>query len=117
MFGAMTTVYFAEFEGGKPDAARHVIDFYAGDGAFDAFPQKVRDCVIATTASNILDWASATAFRPALADYSCTGYARIDQACLDAVAGGHFIPATENGKPIERTIALPIVWSLPESGR
>ena len=42
-----------------------------------------------------------------------TGYARMDQACLDAVAGGHFIPATENGKPIERTIALPIVWSLP----
>jgi protein TonB len=41
-----------------------------------------------------------------------TGYPRLDQACLDAVAGGHLIPATENGIPIEKTIALPMVWSL-----
>jgi pimeloyl-ACP methyl ester carboxylesterase len=27
MFGAMTAVYFAEFERGVPDAARHVVDF------------------------------------------------------------------------------------------
>jgi len=40
MFGEMTKVYFAEFEAGKPDAARHVIDFYAGGGTFDALPQK-----------------------------------------------------------------------------
>src|SRR5258708_11982203 len=30
MFDAMTEVYFAEFEAGKLDAARHVIDFYGG---------------------------------------------------------------------------------------
>jgi TonB family protein len=42
-----------------------------------------------------------------------TGYARLDQACLDAVAGGHLIPATQNGMPIKKSIALPIVWSLP----
>jgi protein TonB len=41
-----------------------------------------------------------------------TGYPRLDQACLDAVAGGHLIPATENGMRVEKTISLPIVWSL-----
>jgi hypothetical protein len=31
---------------------------------------------------------------------------------LDAVAGGHLIPATVNGVPVEKTIALPLVWHL-----
>jgi pimeloyl-ACP methyl ester carboxylesterase len=117
LFGAMTKVYFAEFEAGRPDAARHVIDFYAGSGAFDALPQKVRDYVVATTASNILDWASGTAFRPAPADYSAIAVptlvvrggdghpamqriaellaARIPRATLKTIEGGrHFLPAT-----------------------
>jgi protein TonB len=41
-----------------------------------------------------------------------TGYPRLDQACLDAVAGGHLIPATENGLAVEKKISLPMVWSL-----
>jgi TonB family protein len=41
-----------------------------------------------------------------------TGYPTLDRACLDAVAGGHLIPATENGMRVEQTISLPIVWSL-----
>jgi pimeloyl-ACP methyl ester carboxylesterase len=69
MFGAMTQVYFAEFEAGKPDAARHVVDFYGGAGTYDAFPQKVRDYVVATTPSNVRDWSSGTPFTPPLADY------------------------------------------------
>jgi len=117
MFGEMTKVYFAEFEAGKPDAARHVIDFYAGGGTFDALPQKARDYIVATTASNILDWSSGTAFRPALADYSAMAVptlvirggdghpamlriaellaARIPRATLTTIEGGrHFLPAT-----------------------
>jgi pimeloyl-ACP methyl ester carboxylesterase len=70
MFIAMREVYFAEFAAGKADAARHVIDFYGGTGAFDAFPQKVREYVIATTASNVLDWTSGTPFAPPLRDYA-----------------------------------------------
>lgn len=116
-FGAMTKVYFAEFGAGRWDAARHVIDFYAGSGTFDEFPQKVRDFVVATTSSNILDWASGTAFRPALADYSAIAVptlvvrggnghpamlriaellaARIPRATLTTIEGGrHFLPAT-----------------------
>ena len=49
MFGAMTRDYFAEFEAGRPDAARHVIDFYGGEGTFAAFPAKVRDYLLSPT--------------------------------------------------------------------
>lgn len=70
MIGAMTQVYYAEFEAGRPDAARHVIDFYGGTGAFDALPQKVRDYIVATTPTNIRDWSSAMSFEPPLADYA-----------------------------------------------
>src|SRR5262245_48216527 len=48
-FSEMTEVYFAEFAAGKPDAARHVIDYLGGAGSYEAFPPKVRDYVIATT--------------------------------------------------------------------
>lgn len=64
MFEAMTGPYFAEFTRGNAEAARHVIDFYGGDGTFDAMPSKVRGYVIATTAVNVRDWTSGTPFEP-----------------------------------------------------
>jgi pimeloyl-ACP methyl ester carboxylesterase len=116
-FGAMTRVYFAEFEAGRPDAARHVIDFYGGAGTFDAFPQKVREYVVATTGSNIRDWSSGTGFAPPLTDYGKisiptqvirggSGHpamlriaellaSSIPDARLRTIDGGsHFLPAT-----------------------
>lgn len=116
-FGAMTQVYFAEFDAGRPDAARHVIDFYGGPGTFAAFPAKVRDYVIRTTPANLRDWTSGTPFEPSLARLgqlavptlvvrggeSHPAMARLaeilaetlPQARLDTVAGGsHFLPAT-----------------------
>jgi protein TonB len=41
-----------------------------------------------------------------------TGHPRLDQACLRALFPGKFIPATENGKPVEISVVIPIVWSL-----
>jgi periplasmic protein TonB len=41
-----------------------------------------------------------------------SGFPRLDEACLKAVHGQHMVPATESGKPIEKTIALPISWKL-----
>lgn len=41
-----------------------------------------------------------------------SGFPRLDQACLNALFPGKFIPATENGKPVERTVVIPIVWLL-----
>jgi pimeloyl-ACP methyl ester carboxylesterase len=87
MFGAMTRDYFEEFEAGRPDAARHVIDFYGGEGTFDAFPAKVRDYVIKTTPTNIRDWSSGTPFEP-----SRTAYQQIAVSTL-VVRGGDGHPA------------------------
>jgi pimeloyl-ACP methyl ester carboxylesterase len=87
MFGAMTDVYFAEFEAGRSDAARHVIDFYGGAGTFDGFPPKVRDYVVATTATNIRDWTSARSFQPLLADF------RAIRAPTFVIRGGKGHPA------------------------
>jgi len=117
MFGNMTRDYFAEFEAGRPDAARHVIDFYGGEGTFAAFPSKVRDYVIRTTPANIRDWSSGTPFEPPLEAYqqiaARTLVVRggdghpammriaeilaevIPNSDLETVAGGsHFLPAT-----------------------
>ena len=117
MFGTMTRGYFAEFEGGRPDAARLVIDFYGGEGTFAAFPAKVRDYVIETTPANIRDWSSGTPFEPPLAAYQQisartlvvrggNGHPAmmriaeilaqvIPHGRLETVAGGsHFLPAT-----------------------
>jgi protein TonB len=41
-----------------------------------------------------------------------SGFPRLDEACLKGVHGQRMLPATEDGKPIEKTVALPIVWKL-----
>lgn len=41
-----------------------------------------------------------------------TGYPRLDQACLEALAHDSLLPATEDGKPIDMTLEIPIVWIL-----
>ncbi len=117
MFGRMTAQYFAEFEAGRTDAARHVIDFYGGQGTFATLPQKVRDYIVKTTPSNIRDWSSGTPFEPPLTTYNQivaptlvvrggAGHPAmfrlaellaevIPNARLETVAGGsHFLPAT-----------------------
>jgi pimeloyl-ACP methyl ester carboxylesterase len=117
MFQSMTALYFAEAEAGRSDAARHVIDFYGGAGAFDAMPEKVRAYVMATTASNIRDWTSGTPFAPAIATYATISIptrvirggethpamARIAEVLADSIpnatlstldGGSHFLPTT-----------------------
>jgi protein TonB len=41
-----------------------------------------------------------------------SGFPRLDDACLKGVHGQRVIPATEDGKPVEKTVAIPIVWKL-----
>jgi protein TonB len=41
-----------------------------------------------------------------------SGFPRLDEACLKAVHGAQMLPATEDGKPIEKTVSIPIVWKL-----
>ena len=44
-----------------------------------------------------------------------SGFPRLDEACLKAVHGQKMIPATEEGKPVEKTVSIPIVWKLTGS--
>jgi protein TonB len=41
-----------------------------------------------------------------------SGFPRLDDACLKGVHGQKLIPATENGKPVEKVVSIPIVWKL-----
>ncbi len=41
-----------------------------------------------------------------------SNYPRLDEACLKAVHGQKMIPATEEGKAVEKTVTIPIVWKL-----
>lgn len=41
-----------------------------------------------------------------------TGYPRLDKACVDSLFPGKLLPATENGKPVDKEIVIPIIWSL-----
>jgi periplasmic protein TonB len=43
---------------------------------------------------------------------SSTGYRRLDDACLNAVRGARMLPATKDGKPVEKVATMPIVWTL-----
>lgn len=63
-FRAMLGVYFAAVRAGETNAIEAMIDFYGGAGAFASWPQRVRDYAVATTAVNVLDWASAYGFQP-----------------------------------------------------
>jgi pimeloyl-ACP methyl ester carboxylesterase len=67
---ALGESYAEAYRNGERDAARRVIDFYGGSGSFDAFPQRMRDSIIATTAVNILDWISGMGFDQDLAAYA-----------------------------------------------
>ena len=62
--------YFRAFVSGDKEAARQVMDFHDGDGSFDALPSRVRDYVMATTATNILDWRSNLGWDAPLPAYS-----------------------------------------------
>jgi protein TonB len=50
----------------------------------------------------------------AAAIQSGTGFNRLDAACVNAVRGQRMLPAFEDGKPIESSVAIPIVWNLAE---
>jgi periplasmic protein TonB len=44
-----------------------------------------------------------------------SGYPLLDGACLTAVRGQHMLPGTQEGRPTESKMSLPIVWKLTGS--
>ena len=61
-FREMTDRYFADYMRGEPEAIAGMIDFYGGTGVFASWPSRMREHAVATTSTNILDWASAYGF-------------------------------------------------------
>lgn len=113
----MTGAYFAEYAGGRIDAAERVIDFYGGAGTFQALPQRVRDYVIETTPTNIRDWGTVEAFAPTVTDFASLAIPTLvihggdspvvmrrisellamhllDSRLVSVAGGSHFLPAT-----------------------
>lgn len=67
---AMKDGYVADWARGDQRAVRHVIDFYGGDGTFDAYPPAVQDKLITQTSTNILDWHSGYSESPPPQDFA-----------------------------------------------
>lgn len=67
---AMREAYALSYANGDREAARRVIDFYGGDGSYDAFPARMREYIVTTTPANILDWASGMSFDEPFAAYA-----------------------------------------------
>jgi protein TonB len=42
------------------------------------------------------------------------GFPRLDEACLQGVRGQRMLPATEDGKPVTKTVTVPITWRLKD---
>jgi pimeloyl-ACP methyl ester carboxylesterase len=61
-FEDMNQAYFGAFERGGEAAIEVMIDFFGGPGTFAAWPERMRDYAIRTTAVNILDWQTAHSF-------------------------------------------------------
>lgn len=62
-FRSMSRAYSEAFGRGEAAAIARMIDFYGGEGTFAAWPQRVRDYAVETTAANLMDWESAYGFR------------------------------------------------------
>jgi pimeloyl-ACP methyl ester carboxylesterase len=64
-FAAMRDDYLQSLEAGDSEAARHVVEYLAGHGAFAALPPRLREQIIGTTQSHSFDMRSS--FDPTIA--------------------------------------------------
>jgi pimeloyl-ACP methyl ester carboxylesterase len=91
---ALRDTYFPAFESGDKEAARHVIDFFNGSGTFDALSRRRRDYIVATTASNVLDWHSGMGVDEPLSTYSAISVPTL------VIRGEHGHPSTARSAEI-----------------
>lgn len=67
---SMSDAYIAAYRAGEPEAARRVIDFWTGEGAFAKLPPKMREYAVQTTPANVIDWPAMFGFRNPLSNYA-----------------------------------------------
>jgi len=65
----MSAEYETAVHMGEHDAASRIIDFWGGDGSFDAMPDGVKGYCRKTTFANVLDWHTAFSFEANMSDY------------------------------------------------
>ncbi|MDA9398776.1 alpha/beta fold hydrolase [Bradyrhizobium sp. CCBAU 45389] len=99
---AVADAYVRACDDGKLLAARSIIDFYGGDGSFDALPARTRDYIVATMPTNLLDWSSAWRF-----DVPLAAYANITASSL-------FVRG-ERGHPVVRRVAQVLTNAVSRS--
>jgi pimeloyl-ACP methyl ester carboxylesterase len=83
----LSNAFEAAIDAGEPDAAKRIIDYWGGDGSFDAMPDAAQDYCRATASSNVLDWRSVKT-----TDINPEDLAQLDIPVL-AVRGGLANPA------------------------
>jgi len=124
-FVAMRGAYLRAFERGDKDAARLVIDYLDGEGSFDATPPRMRQRLVESTATHVLD--VRTEFDPQLSAFanillpslvirgerSAQSLRRSAEILCGALANaslctipeaGHFMPATHAAELAERIV-------------
>ena len=110
-FRSTTDAYLAAWEAGDRAAARHVIDFYGGAGTFAALAPRVRDFVIATTPTNLVDWALAYADAP-----PARAYAAVDAPTL-VLRGTLGHPAVRRSNElVARALPAAHLVDVPDAG-
>jgi len=91
-FTTMRDSYFRAFENGDKEAARRVIDFIGGGRSFEALPPRMRDYIVETTPTHILDMRSQF-------DVPISAYSGISVPCL-IICGGRTHPSLERSTEI-----------------
>lgn len=97
----MSDAFEAAHNAGERDAAKRIIDFWGGDGSFDAMPEAAKAYCRTTAPANVLDWRTGYAFNANAADF-----ARLDMPVL-LVRGARANPAMVQ-------ITETLVASLPD---
>ena len=122
-FIAMREAHFQAFAFGDREAARPVVDYLGGDGCFDALPSQIRQRIVETTGTHVLDMrtdfdpplsAFANVLLPSLVicgECSAQSLQRSAEILSGALANGslcaipeagHFMPATHPAQLAER---------------
>jgi pimeloyl-ACP methyl ester carboxylesterase len=122
-FMAMRETYLQAFENGEKEAARQAVDYLGGEGSFDALPSRMRQYMVETTATHVLDMRSE--FEPQLSAFanillpsrvicgerSTPSLQRVAEILTGAMANAalcripgaaHFMPATHPAELAER---------------
>jgi pimeloyl-ACP methyl ester carboxylesterase len=108
-FMAMREAYLRAFEGGDKEAARQAVDYLGGEGSFDSLSPRMRQYIVNTTATHVLDMRSQ--FDPQL-----SAFANI-LLPTRVICGKHSTPSLQRSSEIlTGALANASLCTIPEAG-